>query len=64
MPAISISIQGIIKLLCNLEPAKLLALTTKISPYIFKYCAALIFSILQLIFMHSLNTGQLLSDWL
>ena len=63
MPAISISTQGICNLLCNLDASKAMG-PDRISPYVLKYCAAEISPILQIIFMQSLNTGQLPSDWL
>ena len=53
MPPISITTNGIINLLCNLDPNKAMG-PDKISLYILKYFAAEI----------SLNTGKLLSDWL
>ena len=63
MPGIAFSVDGTQHQLSKLDANKAKG-TDNISPYILKHCANEISSVLQVIFIQSLNTCTLLSDCL
>ena len=63
MPTISLNVEGIYRLLNNLDVNKAPG-SDKIPNRILKYCATEIAQILQVIFNQSLTSGNLPDDWL